>query len=101
MVELIGFGSGVTRQSIENRMGSAVQSVYTGLQQLVNLQADITTIGDATLTTLGYDATALAELKSVLVDMVNASKVLNGQQAQPAASNFFFNATQYGVTGLV
>jgi hypothetical protein len=95
---LVGYD--ITRQGIFNTLSGNLQAVRSGLANLVRLRTLVTTLGDDTMTNLGLSAAELQAVKDILGDMENAQLLLTGQQAQPAPSNFFFNADAHGSFGL-
>jgi hypothetical protein len=95
---LVGFD--ITKQGIFNTLGGNLQSVRSGLANLARLRILISTLGDDTMLALGISAAELQAVKDILGDMYNGQAVLTGQQAQPAPSNFFFNADAHGSFGL-
>lgn len=83
-------GFQVTRAGLDQRLGSVVvagQAWFEDVQRLAEWLADRS---DQDLTALGYAAEEISQIRA-LTDLENLRKVAYGQQAQPAASNFFFN----------
>jgi hypothetical protein len=100
---LIGFP--ITSDGLNNSLGQAVREVRDGLDACRQLQVLINSVGDTMLTTatpagVGLTTDQLASFKAVLNDMVALADVATAARTQPQANNFFFNANQYGVTGL-
>lgn len=89
-------GYPVNKAVIDSRAGYIVKTLRDTLAQAVTLKAVLDGLTTEQLEAMGYveDAqtgqTEVSWLKSGITDCAALSAVANGQQAQPAANDFFF-----------
>jgi hypothetical protein len=92
----LGFPSDKT--TVDQRVGSLAWNLRTTFDQVQTVKTWLDGKLDAELTGLGYSAAEVTLLRAAFTDMDNLRKVAHGLQAQPGASDFFFNANK--LTGL-
>lgn len=107
-------GNSATKLDLDRAMGSAVTTLAQALDQCAGISE---LLGDASraftitnnggvftsdkLTALGYDADDITLIAEAFGALAQLRLVAYGQAAQPAASNFFFQAQQLmGITPL-
>jgi hypothetical protein len=90
---------------VNRACGNAVVALAQALSQCTALNTMLNDtsrgFGQAGLVALGFTSADAALLLASFADLTNLAAVASGQQAQPAASNFLFNAAKLmGVTPL-
>jgi hypothetical protein len=90
------------KATIDQRVGALAFNLRATLDQIQTVKTWLDSQTDAQLNNLGYSGSAssgdVQTLRNSFTDMDNLRKVARGLQAQPAASDFFFNAKN--LTGL-
>lgn len=88
-------GYAVDKVSLDNRVGQLVSGVRHALADIVAFKAlldDTTILPDSVLTTLGYSAGEITQLRAAFADLKKLSDVANGTATQSAVNDFWFNA---------
>ena len=94
-------GYPITKVDLDNRMGQAILAVRQSFAEIVRLKAmldDTTILPDATLTTLGYSAGEITQLRAAFTDLKKLSDIASAAAVQAATNDFWFNAKH--LTGL-
>jgi hypothetical protein len=84
--------------TVDQRAGSLAWQLRSTLDQIQLMKAWLDAQADVVLTNLGYATADITLLRAAYTDLDNLRKVAHGLQAQPGASDFFFNAGK--LTGL-
>ncbi len=94
-------GYPITKVDLDNRMGQAILAVRQALVEVVRIKAmldDTTILPDATLTSLGYSAGEITQLRAAFTDLKKLYDVSTAAATQGATNDFWFNAKH--LTGL-
>jgi hypothetical protein len=92
----VGFPS--DKITVDQRVGGLAFNLRATLDQIQTVKTWLDSKLDSDLTGLGYSAAEVTTMRAAFTDMDNLRKVAHGLQAQPGASDFFFNASK--LTGL-
>lgn len=88
----MAIGFPVTKQSLDNHIGQLGVQLRDALVQCQRAKVVVDGVTDAQIEALGYSAGERAKIRAIVTDLNNLARVANGLQAQPGASDFFFNA---------
>lgn len=94
-------GYPITKVDLDNRMGQAILAVRQALVEIVRVKAmldDTTILPDATLTSLGYSAPEITQIRAAFTDLKKLYDVSTAAATQGATNDFWFNAKH--LTGL-
>lgn len=92
----LGYPQG--KAQIDAKAGALALTLRNTLRDIVQFKAFLDGKIDTDLTGQGYTTQEVTDLRAIFVDLKKLSDIANGSATQPAASNFFFNATKvYGV----
>lgn len=87
-------GYPINRAVIDSRAGYIVKSLRDLFDQAAILKGVVDGLNDAALTSFGYSAAEITELRNGVTDISNLALTAKGQRAQSPANNFFFNANK-------
>lgn len=95
----MAIGLQVSKADVEKSVGNTVLDLRNALTKIDVLKSYFDNNNDAALTALGFVQADINAYRAVLTDLTNLALVARGQAAQPAPSDFFFNAKK--TTGLI
>jgi hypothetical protein len=88
-------GYPVTKTDLDNRMGALIVNVRDALNACVLFKAlldDTSILPDATLTTLGYSAGEITQIRAAFSSMRSLSDISRAATTQPSTNDFWFDA---------
>lgn len=94
-------GYPITKVDLDNRMGQTVLAARQALVEVARFKAmldDSTILPDATLTSLGYSAGEITQLRAAFTDLKKLYDISTGAATQASTNDFWFNAKH--LTGL-
>jgi hypothetical protein len=94
MVEVMSVGFPVDKNTIDQRVGSLAWQLRSTFDQIQLVKSWLDGQTDAALTALGYSAADITLLRASYTDLNNLGKIAHAQATQPAANDFFFNASK-------
>jgi hypothetical protein len=91
----MSIGYPITKADLDNRMGAAVVTLRDALIAIIALKAELddsTILPDATLTTLGYSAGEITQLRAAFTDLAKLDAISRSTATQAVVNDFWFNA---------
>jgi hypothetical protein len=88
-------GYPIAKTDLDNTMGRLVTALRDSLRDCVTFKAlldDATILPDATLTTLGYSAGEITQIRASFTDLKKLSDISQASAVQASNNDFWFNA---------
>ena len=88
-------GYPITKTDLDNRMGAMIVNVRDALEACVLFKAlldDATILPDATLTTLGYSAGEITQVRAAFSSMKSLRDISRALATQASTNDFWFDA---------
>jgi hypothetical protein len=88
-------GYPITKTDLDNRMGALIVNVRDALEACVLFKAlldDSTILPDATLTTLGYSAGEITQIRSAFTSLKSLRDISRATATQASTNDFWFDA---------
>lgn len=85
-------GYPIDKATLNNRVGGIVVQLREVLADAVQIDEWLADQQDADIEALGFTTEDVTLVRASFVDLAKLARIAHGQDTQPAASDFFFNA---------